>query len=93
MRDGARPGDPGWGSEPPERHGALTIEVGGLELRGRLASAPGAYQDFYAAMAAAVAGQGPVPVPAAEARDTVLVIERALASAHEGRVVKVAGAP
>jgi scyllo-inositol 2-dehydrogenase (NADP+) len=79
MRDGARPGDPGWGSEPPERHGTLTTEVAGLELRGRLASAPGAYQTFYAAMAAAIRGDGPVPVPAAEAR--------------EGRVVEVAGRP
>jgi hypothetical protein len=34
-----------------------------------------------------------VPVPAAEARDAVLVIERALASAREGRVVEVAGGP
>jgi scyllo-inositol 2-dehydrogenase (NADP+) len=91
MRDGARPGDPGWGSEPPERHGTLTFEVAGLELRGRLASAPGAYQAFYAGMAAAMAGQGPVPVAAAQARDTVLVIERALASAREGRVVEVRG--
>jgi scyllo-inositol 2-dehydrogenase (NADP+) len=90
MRDGARPGDPGWGSEPPERHGTLTTEVAGLELRGRLATAPGAYQAFYAAMAAAIAGQGPVPVPASEARDTVLVIEHALASAREGRVVELA---
>jgi hypothetical protein len=31
---------------------------------------PGAYQTFYAAMAAAVAGESPVPVTAAEARDT-----------------------
>ena len=92
MRGGARPGDPGWGSEPPERHGTLTTEVAGLELRGRLASAPGAYEAFYATMAAAIGGDGTVPVPAAEARDTVLVIERALASAREGRVVEVAGA-
>jgi scyllo-inositol 2-dehydrogenase (NADP+) len=92
MRGGARPGDPGWGSEPPERHGILMTEVAGLELRGRLASAPGAYEAFYAAMAAAIGGDGAVPVPAAEARDTVLVIERALASAREGRVVAVAGA-
>ena len=91
MREGARPGDPGWGSEPPERHGTLTCEVAGLELRGRLASAPGAYEAFYAAMAAAIRGDGTVPVPAAEARDAVLVIERALASAREGRVVEVRG--
>jgi scyllo-inositol 2-dehydrogenase (NADP+) len=89
LRAGGRPGDPGWGSEPADRHGTLTTEVAGLELRGRLASAPGAYQAFYAAMAAAVAGEGPVPVPAAEARDTIAVIEHALASSRDGRVVQI----
>jgi len=44
-------------------------------------------------MAAAVAGAGPVPVPAAEARDTIGVIEHALASAREGRVVRLAEGP
>jgi hypothetical protein len=42
-------------------------------------------------MAAAVAGEGPVPVAAAEARDTIAVIVHALASSREGRVVELAG--
>jgi scyllo-inositol 2-dehydrogenase (NADP+) len=92
LRAGRRPGDPGWGSEPPERHATLTGEVAGLELRGRLAGVPGAYQAYYAAMAAAVAGEGPVPVAAGEARDTIAVIEHALASSREGRVVGTAPA-
>jgi hypothetical protein len=38
-------------------------------------------------MAAAVLGEGPVPVPAEQARDTIRVIECALQSSREGRVV------
>jgi scyllo-inositol 2-dehydrogenase (NADP+) len=93
LRAGGRPGDPGWGSVPPDRQGTLTVEVAGLEVRGRLAGVPGDYGAFYAAMAAAVAGEGPVPVAAAEARDTVAVIELALQSSRGGRVVQGPGAP
>ena len=81
-----------WGLDRQELDGTLTTEVAGLELRGRLAGVPAAHQTFYAAMAAAIAGHGPVPVTAAEARDTVMVIEHALRSAREGRVVQVAPA-
>jgi hypothetical protein len=44
-------------------------------------------------MAAAVAGEGPVPVAAAEARDTVAVLEHALESSREGRGVPIVPAP
>jgi len=84
---GGRPGDPGWGHEPPDRHGTLTTELGGLVSTGRLASVPGSYEVFYRAMAAAVRGDGPVPVPPEQARDVVRVIERAIVSSRAGNVV------
>jgi scyllo-inositol 2-dehydrogenase (NADP+) len=80
------------GLDREEVDATLATEVAGLELRGRLAGVSAAHQAFYAGMAAAVVGEGPVPVPPAEARDTVAVIELALASAREGRVLRV-GAP
>jgi scyllo-inositol 2-dehydrogenase (NADP+) len=78
-----------WGLDQPEVRATLTGEVAGLEQQGRLEGVPTAYGSFYAAMAAAVAGEGPVPVAPGDARDTVAVIEHALASAREGRVVEV----
>ena len=48
---------------------------------------PGSYEVFYRAMAAAVRGDGPVPVPPEQARDVIAVIECAMASSREGRVV------
>jgi scyllo-inositol 2-dehydrogenase (NADP+) len=81
-----------WGLDRPEVEAILTTEVDGLQVRGRLAGVPDDHRAFYAAMAAAVAGEGPVPVTAAEARDTVMVIEHALASSREGRVVRVGAA-
>jgi scyllo-inositol 2-dehydrogenase (NADP+) len=79
-----------WGVDRREVDATLTVEVAGLEQRGRLAGVPAAHERFYAAMAAAVAGEGPVPVPPTEAREVVALIELALASAREGRVVPVA---
>jgi scyllo-inositol 2-dehydrogenase (NADP+) len=90
LRSGRRPGDPGWGTEPSDRHGTLTTEAAGLDLTGRLASVPGAYEAFYAGMATAILGQGPVPVPPEEARNTIWMIECALRSSREGRVIQVA---
>jgi scyllo-inositol 2-dehydrogenase (NADP+) len=81
-----------WGLDTPEVNATLTGEVAGLELRGRLEGAATDPGRFYAAMAAAVAGDGPVPVTAQEARDTIVVIEHALTSARDGRVVPMAGA-
>src|SRR5512132_1329038 len=77
-----------WGLDQPEVDAKLTCEVAGLELRGRLAGATTAYGSFYAQMAAAVAGEGPVPVAPGDARAAVAVIEHALASARDGRVVE-----
>lgn len=86
---GRRPGEAGWGSEPEDLYGTLTTEVGGLEVTGRVATVPGSYQTFYREMAAAILGEGPVPVPAEEARDTIRVLECALRSSREGRTVRL----
>ena len=67
----------------PERWGTLST-AGGTE---RVPSAQGAYADYYARFAAAVAGTGPQPVPAAEAVGTLAVLDAARISAAEGITV------
>jgi scyllo-inositol 2-dehydrogenase (NADP+) len=89
LRSGRRPDEASWGSDREDLYGTLTTDVGGLALSGRLASVPGSYQSFYQGMARAILRQGPVPVPAQEARDTVWMIECALKSSREGRAVEV----
>jgi scyllo-inositol 2-dehydrogenase (NADP+) len=89
LEDGLRPGDPGWGLEPEDRHATLTTELGGLQVTGRLATIPGAWPAFYRQMACAIHGQGPVPVTPQTARDTVWVLESAVRSSRQGRVVRL----
>jgi predicted dehydrogenase len=82
---GQRPFDDpaGWGYEIPERWGTLSTAAG----RQRVPSAKGCYADYYSRFAAAVAGTGPQPVPAAEAVATLAVLDAARISAADGVTV------
>ncbi|GAA1303130.1 Gfo/Idh/MocA family oxidoreductase [Saccharothrix xinjiangensis] len=77
LKAGATPGGPGWGEDDRERWGLL----GDAPVR----TEPGAYQDFYAAVAA-----GRAPVPGADAVAGLEVVEAAFESARTGAVVRLA---
>ncbi|GAB2982612.1 Gfo/Idh/MocA family protein [Saccharothrix stipae] len=77
LKAGEVPGGEGWGEDAVEQWGVLGAEPVRTE--------PGAYQDFYAAVAA---GQAPVPV--ADAIAGLEVLEAAFESARTGGVVPLA---
>jgi len=85
LRAGARPGSPDWGEEPPDRWGELRS---GAEHR-PVPTARGAYERFYAALVAAVRGEAPPPVSPDDAIAGLEVLEAALLSAREERVVEI----
>jgi predicted dehydrogenase len=72
-----------WGYEVPERWGTLSV---GDDVH-RVPSEQGAYSDYYTRFAAAVDGRGPQPVPAAEAIETLAVLDAARRSDAEGVTV------
>jgi predicted dehydrogenase len=76
---------PGWSTEPEARWGRI--------LRGDrsepLASERGAWDLFYPAFAAAVRGEGPVPVDPWDAVATARLIDAAMESAATGTVVTI----
>ena len=82
---GVRPVDDlgSWGYEVPERWGTLSTADGTRVVP----SAQGRYADYYTSFAAAVAGVGPQPVPAAEAVATLAVLDAARLSAAGGATV------
>jgi len=57
--------------------------------RERVATAPGGHADYYRAVAAAVRGEGPVPVDPVDAVHVLAVVDAARVSAEQGRVVAV----
>jgi scyllo-inositol 2-dehydrogenase (NADP+) len=78
LRAGAHPGDGRWGAEPEESWGRL---VAG-ERSEPVASSDGDWPRFYAALAAALDGEGELPVDPRDAVTVLEVLERARRSSQ-----------
>lgn len=85
LKTGGAPSDPGWGADEPGMFGTLTTAVEGLEIASLVPTRPGCYQAFYQELARAIRDGGPPPVTAAQARDTIRMIELAMASGRSGQ--------
>ncbi len=85
LRAGARPGDPGFGEEPPEAWGLLGTEGDAQPVE----TSPGRYVEFYELMERSIrtGGGEPPPVPLEAGIATLRVIEAAQASATQRVVV------
>lgn len=83
LRAGGSPDDAGYGEEPAEAWGCLTLAD---ETRA-VASERGDWRAFYAGVADAIAGRTPAPVTAAEALDGLHLLALARRSAAEGRTL------
>jgi predicted dehydrogenase len=75
-----------WGTEPEERWGRFSRGDAGEPVP----TVPGAWNTYYPAFAAAVRGQGAVPVPPRDAVATATVLDAARRSATDGGVVRLA---
>jgi len=82
---GLAPGDPGWGVGPTGDDGVL----GAGDQAERVPTLPGAYERFYAGVAASLDGGGPPPVDPWDAVTTLEIIEAARRSAGTGTVVRM----
>jgi scyllo-inositol 2-dehydrogenase (NADP+) len=67
----------------------LHTEIDGKELRKECTSTPGNYMGYYDDLYKAITGKGPNPVPGADALKTTRIIETALRSAAEGKVISL----
>ncbi len=85
LRAGGRPGDLNWGVDCPEHYGVLTTEVAGLSIATAIPTEVGCYQAYYRGLAEAILNNQPPPVPAAQARATIRILELAEQSHQTGR--------
>jgi predicted dehydrogenase len=80
LREGTRPGGPGWGNAPPGRLAALDGER-------TVESVPGDYGLFYAGVRDAVADGAPAPVDPSDGLRAIRLIDAARRSSAERRVI------
>jgi scyllo-inositol 2-dehydrogenase (NADP+) len=84
LKQGARPGDAGWGHDLPAHYASITRADG---ARRTVETMPGCYEAYYHGVWQAMAQGAPAPVPAHEAVDVVRVIECAYRSHQERRTI------
>jgi len=87
LKAGGKPGQPGWGLDPVR--GALHLGTQPDGQFDHLEMQAGRYQDFYQGMADAIRHGAPPPVAPEDGLATIRLIELALQSAQEGRVVSL----
>lgn len=89
LKAGQRPGNPGWGEDPEAAFGHLTLDIGSLEIKGRIKTLPGSYEAYYQQIKAAITDGAPLPVSAVEGRKTIRVIEAAFESSRQQCVIRI----
>jgi predicted dehydrogenase len=89
LMEGKKPSMETWCPAPPEPDGILHTEINGELVKKQTTSSPGNYIGYYDDVYKAITGKGPNPVPAADGLRTIRIIEAALKSSAEGRVVSL----
>lgn len=85
---GTKPSLESWCPAPSASDGILHTEINGELVRNETFSSPGNYMGYYDDIYKALTGQGPNPVPAADAILNTRIIEAALESSSSGKVIQ-----
>ena len=86
---GTKPSLESWCPAPAKPDGLLHTEINGEVVRKETTSSPGNYMGYYDDVYKALTGQAANPVPPTDAIKNMRIIEAALESAKEGKVVKL----
>jgi predicted dehydrogenase len=86
LKNGVRPGDAEWGSEPREQWGRLHDGTSAVVIP----TEPGSYEAFYSGVARSLRTGAPAPIDPLETVHALAVLEAAHQSAASGRPVSMA---
>ncbi|MCP2045770.1 Gfo/Idh/MocA family oxidoreductase [Pontibacter sp. HSC-36F09] len=87
LKAGRSPKEPDWGMEQEEIWGRLDTEVYGQRVVGKIQSEAGDYRGFYENVRDTILGIAELEVKPEQARNTIRIIELAMQSSKEKRVV------
>src|SRR5712692_4345356 len=87
LRRGYIPADSGWGAEPEENWGVLTVPSGDSFEQRRIPSATCDYRDYYANVRDAILGRTALAVTPEYALDVMRMLELARASSQKRRTI------
>jgi len=88
LQQGLRPGNAVWGKDKPEMYATLALG-NELNIQAKVETVAGCYECYYQGIYAALITGAPLPVSAVDARNTIRIIEYALQSNCEQRVIVV----
>ena len=87
LQAGKIPGSKDWGAEPDKEKGLLHTEKDGKIIREQIPTLNGDYMEYYEGIYQALRNNGSVPVTGTEGMDVIRVIETALKSNREKKVI------
>ncbi|WP_222704940.1 oxidoreductase [Risungbinella massiliensis] len=86
LKAGSRPGMNGWGAATESQHGTVVTLENGMKKTELL---PGSYESYYQGIAAAISENVTLPVSAEEGLCVIQIIELAMKSHREKRVISL----
>lgn len=89
LKSGKQPNSVNWGEEPKELEGILHTEINGEIIREKIPTLTGNYNDFFEGLYQSIIYDNKEPVTAKEGEQVMFIIEKALQSYQEKRVVNL----
>lgn len=89
LQAGKIPGSKDWGAEPDKEKGLLHTEKDGKIIREQVPTLNGDYMEYYEGIYQALRNNASVPVTGTEGMDVIRVIEAALKSNREKKVIEL----
>jgi predicted dehydrogenase len=84
---GKKPNVSTWGTEDKDNQGIIHYHKNGIFIREKIKSLQGNYYDFYDAMYRSITNNEVEPVTATDGLNVMKIIEAAVKSSNEGKVI------